>query len=164
MKNIKDKKIVVTGADGFIGANMVVGLREAGYENILAVDVGDAPKHNAEVLEGCAYQDCKNFLSDVKRGALEDVGAIVHLGACSDTTERNEEYIKQNNIEYSKRLYEYCEKNDCQFVYASSAATYGDGSRGFDDKNRDLEPMNLYGLSKHLFDEWVRDNKVRPPQ
>jgi len=162
--NKKKDTVVVTGAAGFIGVNVVEGLKKVGYTNLLAVGTGSEQKCNTDILNSVEYMNSKIFLEKIQNDSLKNIGAIIHLGACTDTTERNEEYIKRNNVEYSKYIYEYCLRNNCQFIYASSAATYGDGSRGFDDDDRKLEPMNLYGVSKHLFDEWVRDNKETPSQ
>ena len=85
------------------------------------------------------------------------------MGACSSTVETNVDYLMENNYRYTLKLAEYCLKHDIKFIYASSAATYGDGSRGFSDHHsglEDLKPLNPYGLSKHLFDLWAKDQKV----
>ena len=95
------------------------------------------------------------------------VQAVIHLGACSSTTERDFDYLYQNNFEYTKALWNWCAENDVQFIYASSAATYGDGNQGFDDQGDidALRPLNGYGYSKQIFDQWVKHQaNVFPPQ
>jgi len=97
------------------------------------------------------------------KGREKEIEAFVHLGACSDTTETDGDYIMRNNFRYSTKLVEYALENDHRFVYASSAATYGDGSKGFSDDHDMLEiyePLNLYGYSKHLFDLWLKQQGV----
>jgi ADP-L-glycero-D-manno-heptose 6-epimerase len=89
-------------------------------------------------------------------GGLEDVEAVVHLGACSATTETNADYLYDNNYLYSIDVAEFAFEQNARFIYASSAATYGSGDRGYSDTTTDLRPLNMYGYSKHLFDQWIR--------
>lgn len=163
----KIKKIIITGAVGFIGTNVAKYFSEKGY-SVIAVDYlkdGDEiKKKNLEAFKYEKYYDGDEFLELVKRGALLNVDVIIHLGACSDTREKDREFLMRNNLEYSKELFNYCARNDTKFLYASSAATYGDGSNGYKDTERNLEPLNLYGLSKYLFDEWVLGQDEKPSQ
>jgi len=157
--------IVVTGGAGFIGSNLIRALNEKGIFHIIVVDNITAEKKRN--MQGLKYDECiskEEFLSMVKENNLKDIEMIFHLGACTDTTVTDKEYLLKNNTEYSKALYEYCAKFDCRFIYASSGATYGDGSRGYSDKNFDLEPLNYYGLSKHVFDVWALERTQRPQQ
>lgn len=150
--------IIVTGGAGFIGSCMVRTLNEYGIDDIIIVDnIASTDKwmnlRNKKYLE---YINKEAFLE--KLGEIENVEAIIHMGACSSTTERNFDYLYQNNFEYTKALWNYCKEKQITFLYASSAATYGDGNRGFDDKTNieQLCPLNGYGYSKQLFDLWVK--------
>lgn len=158
--------IIVTGAAGFIGSAIIWALNKKGIAEILAVD--SAPmlglSKNLSMLAYADFMDKDEFIDKLERGLLnQEIQGIIHMGACSSTTETNEDYLRQNNTEYTKRLAQWCLKNNKRFVYASSAATYGDGSAGFSDDhgmiNR-LQPLNLYGKSKQWFDAWALDNGV----
>jgi ADP-L-glycero-D-manno-heptose 6-epimerase len=151
--------IVVTGAAGFIGSAIVWRLNNLGNSNIiLADDLGTDEKWKN--LTPLKYQDF--FLKDDFITRLESkpgigISAIIHMGANSATTEKDADHLIKNNFEYTKRLAQYCEKNNVRFIYASSAATYGDGSLGFDDSmemSEKLLPLNMYGYSKNMFDVW----------
>jgi ADP-L-glycero-D-manno-heptose 6-epimerase len=155
--------IVVTGAAGFIGSVLIWLLNQRGETDVLAVDThpSDAGEPNlAPLTYGRGYQDHERFRDDLLAGRYRDeLRAILHLGACSSTTETDWAYLQRNNIQYSQDLCRAALGQGARFVHASSAATYGDGSRGFDDdhaKLDTLEPLNLYGKSKHEFDLWVR--------
>ena len=154
------KQIVITGAAGFIGRNVVEELNRRGYDNLLLVDnLGRDDKWRN--LAGLEFEDLLNpaaFLNLVENGKLADVDAIFHLGACSSTTERDADYLLENNYRYTRTLCEWSLKNGVRFVYASSAATYGDGSKGYSDTTplKDLRPLNMYGYSKHIFDLWAQ--------
>jgi len=154
------KQIVVTGACGFIGRNLAAELNARGYDNLLLVDnLGRDDKWRN--LAGLEFEDLLNpaaFLNLVENGKLADVDAIFHLGACSSTTERDADYLLENNYRYTRTLCEWSLKNGVRFVYASSAATYGDGSKGYSDTTplKDLRPLNMYGYSKHIFDLWAQ--------
>jgi ADP-L-glycero-D-manno-heptose 6-epimerase len=154
------KRIVVTGAAGFIGRNITAELNARGYDDLLLVDnLGrDEKWHN---LEGLDFEDIlapAAFLQCVESGQLSDVDAIVHLGACSATTERDADFLLENNYRYSRTLCELSLKHHTRFIYASSAATYGDGGMGYSDTTplKDLRPLNMYGYSKQMFDLWAQ--------
>lgn len=154
--------IVVTGGAGFIGSNIVKGLNEAGEDRILVVDrLGTAEKwKNLVGLDFLDYEHKDDFEEKLDRGLFDrDVRAVFHLGACSSTTERDADYLMSNNYQFSKKLAGRLGSRDgLRFVYASSAATYGDGSAGYSD-NHDgipaLRPLNMYGYSKQIFDLWA---------
>jgi len=113
-------------------------------------------------LKFAEYHDKDNFVEKIEKGIFNDrIDGIIHMGACTDTTESNKEYLMENNCEYTKRLAVWAVKENKRFVYASSAATYGNGENGFSDDHSQLEklqPLNLYGLSKHQFDLWAMRN------
>ncbi|MEC9483695.1 MAG: ADP-glyceromanno-heptose 6-epimerase [Halomonas sp.] len=155
--------IVVTGGAGFIGANLVNALNARGRNDILVVDdLSDGTKFVN--LADCTlgdYLDKDDFLRRVQAqmhgedGGLPPIEAIFHEGACSDTTEWDGKYMLENNFEYSKVLLHYCQKRGIPFLYASSAATYG-GSEVFVEAPEHEKPLNVYGYSKLLFDQYVR--------
>jgi len=150
-------KILVTGGDGFIGSALIWALNERGRDDIVVTGVlGKSEKwKNLVPLRFEDYMEADTLLDTFRSARLEDVSTIFHLGACSDTTETDCTYLIQNNYEYTRRLAEFAIVNEKRFVYASSAATYGDGSNGMVDDDRELEklrPLNMYGYSKHLFD------------
>jgi len=147
--------IVVTGAAGFIGSCMISRLNTEGIGDIIAVDVlrkNDKWK-NLRHLSFSDYLDrgmLMNYLVDA-----QNIEAIIHMGACSSTTEPDASYLMENNYRFTLQLAEYAINNNIRFIYASSAATYGDGSEGYDDDENllyELTPLNMYGYSKHLFD------------
>ena len=159
------KPIVVTGAAGFIGRNVVAELNARGYDNLLLVDnLGHDEKwRNLVGLEYEDIVDSDEFLSRVEKGRVAELEALIHLGACSSTTERNADFLLQNNYHYTRALCDYCLREKTRFIYASSAATYGDGSHGYSDDVTQLptlRPLNMYGYSKHIFDLWARRNKL----
>lgn len=150
--------IIVTGGAGFIGSCMVRTLNDAGIEDIVIVDnVASTDKWmNLRNKRYQKYVNKQNFLTELP--LYKGVQAIIHMGACSSTTEKNFDYLWTNNFEFTKALWNYCAEKQISFIYASSAATYGDGEQGFDDKmDIDLlRPLNGYGYSKQLFDQWVK--------
>ncbi|MEG8946135.1 ADP-glyceromanno-heptose 6-epimerase [Rosettibacter firmus] len=158
--------IVVTGGAGFIGSAVVWKLNKMGIDNIIIVDeLGSDDKWKN--LCGLKFEDYyhKNKFIDLVRvnSVPFNIDAIIHLGACSSTTERNADYLMDNNFRYSKDLAIYSIKNNIRFIYASSAATYGDGSNGYNDDESQLEklrPLNMYGYSKHIFDLWLKRNNL----
>lgn len=164
MKMYDDQLIVVTGGAGFIGSNLIGYLNSKGMSNIIVVDeLGHDEKWKN--LVGKRFVDIieKDQFFDWLQGREREIEAFIHLGACSDTTETNASFLLENNYRFSVKLAEYALKNEHRFIYASSAATYGDGSRGFSDDHSllgELHPLNMYGYSKHLFDLWVQNEGV----
>jgi ADP-L-glycero-D-manno-heptose 6-epimerase len=151
--------IILTGGAGFIGSCMLAALNASGIKNVLIVDsLGNGQKWKN--LVGKTYIDIvskQEFRAFMDAGAFDDnVEAIIHLGACSSTTETNADYLYDNNYQYSVDVAEFAFEKQARFIYASSAATYGDGARGYSDGTQDLRPLNMYGYSKHLFDQWIR--------
>lgn len=157
---------IVTGGAGFIGSCVVRTLNDAGIEDIIIVDnIASTDKWmNIRNKKYLKYVNKNTFLSELQH--YEDVKSIIHMGACSSTEERDFDYLWRNNFEFTKVLWNYCAEKQISFIYASSAATYGNGERGFDDKsNIDLlRPLNGYGYSKQLFDQWVKHQVVRYPK
>jgi ADP-L-glycero-D-manno-heptose 6-epimerase len=164
MKLYDDKLIVVTGGAGFIGSAFLQHLNAKNYTNILVVDnLGTSQKW--QNLVGKRFVDFihKNDFFNWLKGREDQVEAIVHLGACSSTVEPDANYLMENNYRYSLKLAEFALHTDIRFVYASSAATYGDGTLGFSDNHElldELRPLNMYGYSKHLFDLWAKRQGV----
>jgi ADP-L-glycero-D-manno-heptose 6-epimerase len=154
--------IIVTGGAGFIGSAIIAALNKRKVTDILVVDqLGcDQKWKNLRNLSFADYVEKDDFLEMVIEDKLDgSVEAVLHLGACSDTTETNASYLLKNNYEYTKLLAQWSTNADIRFIYASSAATYGDASAGFSDNENDIEnlrPLNMYGYSKHLFDLWAR--------
>lgn len=149
--------IVVTGGAGFIGSCIVRTLNNSGIGEIIIVDnIASTDKWlNIRNKKYLKYIHKSTFIETLDN--LKNVTAIIHMGAQSSTIEHNFDYLWKNNFEYTKTLWRYCSKYKIPFIYASSAATYGNGTRGFDDKiNIDhLLPLNAYGYSKQIFDQWV---------
>ncbi len=150
-------RIVVTGAAGFIGSNIVKGLNARGLDDIIAVDdltQGDKFRNLAD-LKISDYVDADTFYQGFERGAYGPVEAVFHEGACSDTMETNGKYMLQNNYSVSCQLFEACQKLGTRLMYASSAATYG-ASSTFVESPACEQPLNVYGYSKLLFDQYLR--------
>ncbi len=150
--------IVVTGAAGFVGANIVKGLNARGETDIIAVDnLARADKfRNLVDCEIADYVDKEEFLARLAAGDFDDdLSAIVHQGACSDTMETDGAYMMRNNYRYSATLLEHCQNNDVPFLYASSASVYGGGTT-FVERREHEAPLNVYGYSKFLFDQYAR--------
>lgn len=149
--------IVVTGAAGFIGSNIVRGLNQRGITAIIAVDdLTEGDKFiNLVDCKIADYLDKDEFRSRVAQGRLPKLRAVLHQGACSDTTERNGRYMMDNNYRVTLELFEYCQAQRVPFLYASSAAVYG-GSSVYVENQANEGPLNVYGYSKLLFDQVVR--------
>ncbi|WP_420992865.1 ADP-glyceromanno-heptose 6-epimerase [Cupriavidus sp. 30B13] len=149
--------IIVTGAAGFIGSNLVKGLNDRGEDNVVAVDnLTRAEKfHNLVDCDIRDYVDKTEFLARFARGEFGKVRAVFHEGACSDTMEHDGRYMMENNYRYTRALMEACLEQGTQFLYASSAATYG-ASQVFREDREHEQPLNVYGYSKFLFDQVVR--------
>jgi len=158
MKNT-ESRILITGGAGFIGSALVWELNRRGCENIVVCDrlSTDEKWKNLVPLRFADYIDGNDLLQAVQHSPakLGRFDHVLHLGACSATTERDADYLMRNNYEFTKQLCQWSLANDTRFVYASSAATYGDGAHGMNDQDPDihkLRPLNMYGYSKHLFD------------
>lgn len=158
--------IVVTGGAGFIGSAIVWRLNQLGKDDIIIVDSfgKDEKWKNLVGLKFDDYLDKEDFINGIIDGDPSfDIDSIIHMGACSSTTEKDADYLIHNNFKYTQELARYCLGNDIRFIYASSAATYGNGERGYDDNENELNelhPLNMYGYSKHLFDLWAKKNNV----
>ena len=163
-----DGTIIVTGGAGFIGSCMVRTLNDKGVDDIVIVD-NIANTEKWKNLSNKAYKEYihkNHFLKNLESGYYGKPGGIIHLGACSSTTERDFDYLWENNVQYTKSLWNYCAEYEIPFFYASSAATYGDGAQGFDDLGDigRLRPMNGYGYSKQAFDQWALKQEKKPIQ
>lgn len=163
----RNSVILVTGAAGFIGSCMVGYLNRKGFHNIIIVDEFDDENKKAN------YEN-KKIIARVDRNELFDwlgnhpmhIDFIFHLGARTDTAEFNYEVLEKLNVDYSKKIWNYCVEKNIPLVYASSAATYGDGGLGYKDDHElpyKLNPLNPYGKSKNEFDKWVLEEKKQPP-
>lgn len=158
--------IIVTGANGFIGSAMVWQLNQSGLTDIIAVDTVSLDKR--DLLKKRTYtrfyeaNELWSFLQTEE--ARKNVSWIIHMGACSSTTETNWDFLYSNNFQYSQRLFEWCAQNKKSLIYASSAATYGAGENGFNDvfDSEKLKPLNLYGESKVIMDRWAVKQKATP--
>ncbi len=157
-------RILVTGGAGFIGSALVWELNRGGCENIVVADfLGTSEKwKNLVPLRFADYVEADDLRPRLRDGSLGGFDFVFHLGACSATTETDAAYLIRNNFEFTKDLAAWSLANDARFVYASSAATYGDGSAGMSDApDNSLEafrPLNMYGYSKHLFDLYAKRN------
>ena len=155
----------MTGAAGFIGRNVVAELNRRGSERILIVDDlgSDERWKNLRGLKFEEIYSVAKFREVVQADKLPPTQAVYHLGACSATTETDANYLLDNNTRYTRELCEWCLAKGARFVYASSAATYGDGAQGYSDADAatpSLVPLNMYGMSKQLFDLWALRNGV----
>ena len=152
---------IVTGAAGFIGSNLLKALNTRGIKNVIAVDDLTQGDRFANLVD-CNiedYLDKDEFIAAMSRGAFNGaVTAVLHQGACSDTTESNGRYMMQNNYRYSRTLLDFCTAQKAPFIYASSAAVYGDCT-DFRESPECEKPLNVYGYSKFLFDQYVRRHK-----
>lgn len=160
--------VIVTGGAGFIGSCMVRTLNDMGITDIIVVDhIASTEKWmNLRNKKYREYVSRDVFLERLLRDDFGDITGIIHMGACSSTTEKDFDYLWTNNVEYSKILWKYASDKQIPFLYASSAATYGDGEQGFSDRtNIDLlRPLNGYGYSKQVFDQWTLSQVKKPIQ
>jgi ADP-L-glycero-D-manno-heptose 6-epimerase len=169
--------LVVTGASGFIGSNLVAELNRRGRSDLLAVD--DYPRLRGSARPAASPANARYLQSSQIAGLLDmqdlagwldragdQVEAILHLGACSDTTVTDRQWVMEVNYRYTQRLWQWCAQAARPLIYASSAATYGDGAAGYDDEclPNKYRPLNLYGESKHLFDLWALEQANTPPR
>ena len=152
--------IIVTGGAGFIGSNIVKGLNERGRDDILIVDnlTNMVKFKNIQGLKAMDYMDKVDFGKAVLEGKFnhEKIDVIFHEGACSDTMEYNGKYMMENNFEYTKNLFHFATDRKIQFMYASSASTYGSGKHGFIEKPECEEALNVYAFSKLFMDNYLR--------
>jgi ADP-L-glycero-D-manno-heptose 6-epimerase len=158
---------IVTGAAGLIGSGVVWGLNNSGTEDILLVDhLGNSEKwKNLRALKYADYIEKDDFREQLAAGAFASrrIEGIIHMGACSATTEKDASYLADNNFTYAKELAAFAVNNNIRFIYASSCATYGDGAQGYHDNENELDslrPMNMYGYSKHMFDLWAKRQRL----
>jgi len=159
------RPIIVTGAAGFIGRNVVAELNARGETELILVDdlgrIQPGEPEKWKNLLGLRYEDLvspEEFLGLIEDGAFADARACIHLGAGSSTTETDADFLLRNNYQYTRVLCNWALTNEVRFVYASSAATYGAGEQGYDDADAltpKLKPLNMYGYSKHMFDLWA---------
>ena len=160
--------ILVTGAAGFIGSNIVASLNKKGYKNIILCDWVDEniKKKNIEKLIYQKLVPPEKIIEYLNK--TKNIELIIHMGANSSTTETNFRLIYNINTRFSKNLWKWCTKNQVRLIYASSAATYGNGAKGFNDSDTQIyKPLNIYGLSKYLFDRYVikqAKKGICPPQ
>ncbi len=151
-------RYILTGGAGFIGANVLRALNARGVDDLLVIDhlTNTGKWRNLAGARFAHYADRAEALALLRTLGNNSVEAVIHLGACSATTEQDEGFLLANNTVFSKQLLELSRERGWRFLYASSGATYGDGSKGFHDTEQNLTPLNCYGYSKHLFDQWVR--------
>jgi ADP-L-glycero-D-manno-heptose 6-epimerase len=159
--------IVVTGAEGFIGSCLVARLNQDGFNDLVLVDDFGAIENRERNLEGKKYTalvERKDFFDWLNLNTIE-LEFVFHIGARTDTTESDEQIFKELNVDFSKRLFKVCANEGIPLVYASSAATYGDGAFGYDDNENglnQLQPLNPYGRSKNEFDIWALAQEKQP--
>jgi ADP-L-glycero-D-manno-heptose 6-epimerase len=153
-------QFIVTGGAGFIGSNLALALNQRGHDDIIVVDNADSPgkQRNLAALRCREVMDKSLFRDAFLAGKIPAVDTVFHIGACSSTTESNASYLEDNNTLYTRQLCEWSIQNNVRFIYASSAATYGDGALGYSDDDTmtpQYRPLNLYGKSKQDFDVWA---------
>ena len=153
--------IILTGAGGFIGSVLLHHLNSKGMDNILCVDCFGSNEKWKNLI-GKKFIDLVDYRTFFDECDKFDhtVEAVIHLGACTSTTEQDMDFLLNMNYRYTKALFQWCQRRKVRFFYASSAATYGNGGRGFSDDELDLKPLSKYGYSKHLFDVWWQRQQV----
>lgn len=160
--------ILVTGGSGFIGSALIWGLNQQGHSDIIVADhlgLGDKWQNLSKRQIDFVIPK-EQLFAWLEAAGQPKFEAVIHLGACSATTERNADYLMENNVLFSQRLWNYCTSKSIPFLYASSAATYGAEERCFSDDHSfitSLRPINKYGWSKHLFDAWAIKQQKTPP-
>lgn len=164
--------IVVTGANGFIGSALIWELNRQGFSEILAVDAVDI-KQRPALLKNLRFREFmghKRFLlslgsSKESKNLAMNLSAIFHIGACSTTTEKNWDFLQEVNVDYTQKIFQWCSEHQVPLIYASSAAVYGDGKKGFEDAQNPgvYTPLNLYGKSKLIVDQWALGQSNTPP-
>lgn len=161
--------IIVTGGAGFIGSVLISELNKRGREDILVVDrlYNSEKWKNLRNLKFDDYIHADEFFMSGILEELENVEAVFHMGACSSTTEMDMDYLMENNVNFSRAIWQYCASEGIPLLYASSAATYGEGELGYSDDQDlalKLKPLNPYGYSKFLFDRWALGQEITPPR
>ncbi|MCM8804852.1 MAG: ADP-glyceromanno-heptose 6-epimerase [Candidatus Omnitrophica bacterium] len=155
-------RIILTGGAGFIGSCFLEFLNKKGIEDILIVDnLNEFKKKNLVNKKYSVYYQKDEFIYQLSKRFDKNFDFFIHLGACTNTREKNVDYMIKNNFLYSKKIAYFCLENDIPLIYASSASTYGKEGKNFSDDEKNIEnlvPTNLYGLSKHIFDMWVVNN------
>lgn len=158
-------RFIVTGGAGFIGCNIIAALNRRGHDDILVVDHTDQPaKH--QNLASLRYRTCMDkhaFRDAFQTGQIESADTVFHMGACSSTTVMDSAFLEDNNTRYTEQLCRWSLDHGARFIYASSAATYGDGEQGYSDEDSTMatyQPLNPYGQSKHAFDQWALESGV----
>ena len=159
---MSDTRFIVTGGAGFIGRNLVAALNARGHKNIVIADSLNHPEKqkNLDSVDYAEFLDKEEFRTRFLSGKEAPATTVFHLGACSSTTETDPQYLNDNNLLYTQQLCEWSLSQGARFIHASSAATYGDGSLGYDDDEAltpKLKPLNLYGKSKQDFDIWAME-------
>lgn len=159
--------IVITGAAGFIGSALIGSLNEAGYKDLILVDDFNRPeKENNLKGKSFIHQVEREHFSDFLRNYSDEIDFIIHIGARTDTTEFDKTIFDHLNLNYTKMVWDFCANNNIPLIYASSAATYGLGEFGYEDRHdivEKLKPLNAYGESKNDFDKWALKQDKQPP-
>jgi ADP-L-glycero-D-manno-heptose 6-epimerase len=160
---------IITGGTGFIGSQMIREFNQKGIHDLVVSDIV-YPTSRDKTLKGCQFQKFVEAFELIERlkknpNPFNPLSGVIHLGANSSTTETNWDLLKKLNLEFSKSIWKFCSENQIPLVYASSAATYGAGEKGYSDilSPIDLKTLNLYGESKRLFDEWALQETHTPP-
>jgi len=161
--------LLVTGGAGFIGSVLAKAINQAGEKQILIVDrLRTSTKwKNLRAVSFCDFVHADEFFNASNQSLHKKIKGIFHLGACSSTTEMDADYLMRNNVDFSKKIFILATKLGVPLIYASSAATYGEGEQGYDDNHKgvnDLRPLNPYGYSKQIFDQWALSQKSTPPR